>query len=62
MDDHAPAHVHAVGAGEASADITGSAPRLIEVQGFTRAEVRRVMKIVEQQQAALLLRWKDIHG
>ncbi|AMK16660.1 MULTISPECIES: DUF4160 domain-containing protein [Sphingobium] len=62
VDDHAPAHIHAVGPGEAKIDISGAAPRLVWAHGLTRADVRRVMAIVVEQQAMLLSRWRDIHG
>jgi hypothetical protein len=29
---------------------------------MTRAEVRRAMRVVIEQQALLLARWEDIHG
>ena len=62
VDDHAPAHIHAVGSGEAKIDISGDKPRLVWAHGLTRADVRRAMTIVVEQQAMLLSRWRDIHG
>ena len=29
---------------------------------MTRGEVRRAMRVVAEQRAVLLQRWKDIHG
>lgn len=61
LNDHEPAHVHAIGSGEAKIDILGE-PRLIWADGLTRAEVRRAMRIVSEHRADLLLRWRQIHG
>jgi len=64
VDDHAPAHVHVFGDGEAKinlADVDG-APALIWADRMSRAELRRAMRIVMEQQAFLHRRWEDIHG
>jgi hypothetical protein len=37
-------------------------PELIWAYDMTRAEVRRAIRIVVEQQALLLTRWEDIHG
>jgi hypothetical protein len=64
VDDHQPAHVHVFGDGQAKINLRGAAgvPQLIWADDMTRAEVRRAMRIVLEQQAFLLERWKDIHG
>ncbi|NIJ35317.1 DUF4160 domain-containing protein [Sphingomonas oligoaromativorans] len=64
VDDHTPAHVHVFGDGEAKIQLAGAsgAPELISAAGMTRAEIRRAMQIVKEQQATLLERWSDIHG
>ncbi|HWV12615.1 MAG TPA: DUF4160 domain-containing protein [Sphingobium sp.] len=62
VDDHAPAHVHAVASGEAKIEISGDKPRLIWAYGLSRADIRRVMGIAAEHQAMLLSRWRDIHG
>ncbi len=41
---------------------TSGAPELLWVDGMTRAEVRRAMRLVQAQQAAFLARWGEIHG
>lgn len=64
VDDHTPAHVHVFGDGEAKIQLAGAdgIPELISAAGMTRAEIRRAMQIVKEQQATLLERWSDIHG
>jgi hypothetical protein len=37
-------------------------PELIWANGMTRADLRRAMRIVTEQQAVLLERWSAIHG
>ena len=63
-NDHQPAHVHVLGNGEAKINLAGAggAPDLVWAEGMTRAEVRRAMQLVAEQQAFLLQRWEDIHG
>ena len=64
VDDHEPAHVHVFGDGEAKIDLSGDEgdPDLIYAIGMTRAETRRAMAVVKEQQAYLLKRWSEIHG
>jgi len=63
VDDHLPAHVHVFGDGaKINLRGAGGAPELIWVEGMTRAEVRRAMQLVVEQQSLLMARWKDIHG
>ncbi len=64
VDDHEPAHVHVFGDGEAKINLAGSEedPELIYAIGMTRAEIRRAMGVVKEQQAYLLKRWSEIHG
>lgn len=64
VDDHLPAHVHVFGDGQAKINLCGAAgaPELVWAEGMTRAEVRRALRIVLEQQVFLLARWKDIHG
>ena len=63
-NDHQPAHVHVFGDGEAKINLlgVGGGPELIWAQGMSRAEVRRAVRILGEQQALLLTRWRDIHG
>ncbi|MFC7739258.1 DUF4160 domain-containing protein [Roseomonas sp. GCM10028921] len=64
VNDHEPAHVHVFGDGEAKINLLGAGglPELIWADRMSRGEVRRAMHIVVEQQAALLARWRDIHG
>ena len=64
LQDHEPAHVHVMGDGHAKINLLGpdGAPELVWVDGMTRAEVRRAMRIVAEQQAVLIARWRTIHG
>lgn len=64
VNDHLPAHVHVFGDGEAKIDLLGAdgTPALIWVDGMSRGEVRRAMRLVVEQQKFLLARWEEIHG
>lgn len=64
VDDHQPAHVHVFGDGQAKINLLAAngAPDLVWSDGMTRGEVRRALRIVVEQQAMLLARWKEIHG
>jgi hypothetical protein len=56
VDDHEPAHVHVFGDGEAKINLAGAddVPELLWATGMTRADIRRAMQIVKEQQAFLL--------
>ena len=64
VNDHDPAHVHVFGDGEAKINLLsdGGSPVLIWADGMSRGEVRRALRIVTEEQAALLARWEEIHG
>jgi hypothetical protein len=64
VNDHQPAHVHAFGDGQAKINLCGAggAPGLVWVDGMTRGELRRVMKIVADNQQELLAKSRQIHG
>jgi hypothetical protein len=64
VNDHDPAHVHVLGDGEAKINLLGAAgsPELVWASGMSRGEVRRALRIVSEEQAALLARWEEIHG
>jgi len=64
VNDHEPAHVHVFGDGEAKINLRGTngTPDLMWVEGMSRGDVRRAMRIVTEEQALLLARWEDIHG
>ena len=64
VNDHDPAHVHVFGDGEAKINLLGDGglPVLIWADGMSRGEVRRSLRIVTEEQIALLARWEEIHG
>jgi hypothetical protein len=65
VDDHEPpAHVHVFGDGELKINLTGGDgdPDLIFAINMSRADIRRALRVVKEQQAYLLKRWSDIHG
>ena len=64
VDDHEPAHVHVFGDGEAKINLAGGGgePELVFAIGMTRADIRRAMSVVKEQQVDLLKRWSEIHG
>ncbi len=63
-DDHEPAHVHVFGDGHAKVKLIGpdGGPELVWAEGMKRNEVRRVMDVVIEEQAAFLARWTSMHG
>lgn len=64
VDDHEPAHVHVFGDGEAKINLLGLSgePELIWADGMKRGDIRKAMRIVEEQQDAFLESWRNIHG
>ena len=64
VNDHAPAHVHVFGDGEAKIDLRGpdGAPALVWADDMGRGDARRAMRLVAEHQDALLARWEKIHG
>jgi hypothetical protein len=62
-NDHPPAHVHVFDDGQAKINLLGAdcAPELVWADAMSRGDVRRAMRIVTEQQAFLLARWKEIH-
>ena len=63
-NDHAPAHVHVFGDGEAKINLAGpdDTPELVWAMSMTRGDIRRAMSIVAAQRDHLLARWNEIHG
>jgi hypothetical protein len=64
IDDQEPAHVHVFGDGQAKINLIGAAGQaeLVWAEGMGRAEVRRAMRIVVENQLSFLRRWEEIHG
>jgi hypothetical protein len=65
-DDHAPAHVHAIGPdGEAKKALgaAGAPPALVWIAGRLRnAEVRFALAEAAREQPRMLAAWRRIHG
>lgn len=63
-DDHEPAHVHVVGSGSAKINLAGrdGLPELVRNGGLKAGDLRKAMRIIGERQAAMLERWKAIHG
>ena len=64
LDDHAPAHVHVIGNGEAKVNLLSAdgGPELVWAFAMKRNDVRRAMDLVADQLNFLLLKWNEIHG
>lgn len=63
-DDHEPAHVHVFGDGHVKINLRGAdkKPELVFARDMKRADIRRALQIVLDNQSAFLSRWSDIHG
>ena len=62
-NDHVPAHVHVFGDGEAKIDIVGeNAADLVWAVNMTRGEIRRSLRVVQENLSFLRRKWEDIHG
>jgi hypothetical protein len=59
--DHIPAHVHIWRAG-GEIIINIAALEIIKVEGISRRDAAKAVKIVEASRAYLLERWREIHG
>lgn len=64
LDNHDPAHVHVVGDGNAKINLAGEEgePELVYNDGFKAGDLKKAMRIVDEQRAMMLERWKEIHG
>jgi hypothetical protein len=62
--DHAPAHIHITGAGQAKVNLIGDqdAPALVYSIGISRPELRRLMAEVFEHRDRFLAEWERIHG
>jgi hypothetical protein len=62
-DEHPPAHVHVWKAeGEVVIDLGDDdrAPSIKEINGMSKRDVHKALAIVEENQAHLLARWREI--
>jgi len=65
LNDHAPAHVHAVGAEGEGRFALGNEPgdvRLMEVSGISRSDLRRIVAAIIDRHQECLDIWRSIHG
>ena len=62
--DHAPAHVHITGPGQAKVNLIGpdGKPELISSIGINRADLRRLLDEIGDNRDAFLKEWERIHG
>ena len=64
-DDHPPAHVHVLKAGEEAVIDLGSEimrPRVRDNFGMNRKNLRSAFLIVNERQKFLLQEWRRLHG
>ena len=63
-NDHAPAHVHVFGDGQAKINLIGAdgEPALVWAEDMKRSEVRRAMRLVAENRALFLAHWMELHG
>ena len=61
LNDHPPAHVHVFSA-DGEAQITLEPVRIDKVWSMKPAHAARAKTLVTSHRAALLARWRDLHG
>ena len=61
VDDHPPAHVHAIGA-ECMIRIGLDPLRLLSTAGAKASDVRRALEIASRRREELLAAWSKYHG
>jgi hypothetical protein len=60
-NDHPPAHVHVIGPGwVVVVNLLG--PEVREVIGCREPDARRVLRVIDEHQTALMEAWKRYHG
>jgi hypothetical protein len=64
LEDHEPAHVHVYGDGEMKINLLSATgrPEVIDYNGMRVGDVRKALRIVTDNQAMLIRRWKEFHG
>lgn len=64
-NDHRPAHVHVIGAGNEAIFVLncpGGPPVLRGYDGFSGAELQRILTELAKLVAVMCAEWRDIHG
>lgn len=63
-DDHEPAHVHVFGDGQAKINLHGANGdvELVWIDGMTKNEARRALRLVTEHRTLFQRRWREIHG
>jgi len=63
-DDHEPAHVHVIKDGETIVTLAGAdgQPEVRKDIGTSRADLRKLMRIVAERQDEFLAKWQEVHG
>jgi len=64
-NDHRPAHVHVIGAGNEAIvrlNCPEGPPELLVNRGFGRGELRRTVEALASEVAALCDAWRRMHG
>ena len=65
LNDHRPAHVHAIRGNEFSVfelHCPNGPPELREANGFSGPELKRIAEAIAAQLELLCLKWRAIHG
>jgi Domain of unknown function (DUF4160) len=64
LEDHEPAHVHVYGDGEMKINLMSpnGRPQVVDFTKMRAGDVRKALRIVTDQQAMLLEKWKEFHG
>ena len=64
LEDHEPAHVHVYGDGEVKINLLSAngRPQVVDYSKMRAGDVRKALRIVTEQQAMLIAKWKEFHG
>lgn len=64
LEDHEPAHVHVYGDGEMKINLLSAngRPKVIDYKGMRAGDIRKALRIVTDNQAMLIAKWKEFHG
>jgi len=61
VDDHPPPHIHVTGRGTARIELE-PVVLLVAARGLSKADIGRVLDVVETRRPEMLEAWKRIHG